>query len=225
MNPPPLRIAALASGRGSNLQAILDAVGRGSLAAEVVGVFSDRTRAPALERARNAGIAATAVKPSGFGNRERFDEHLFSLIDAVHPDLIVCAGYMRLLSGTQVMARPGRIINIHPSLLPAFKGLHTHQQALDAGASEHGASVHFVSPELDGGPVLSQARVPVIPGDDAERLGRRVLEREHPLLLATLALLASRRVGVVDHRIQLDGEPLAAPLLLQDDDRLAPPPH
>src|SRR5690606_40905414 len=138
-----------------------------------LGRFSDRTRATAVERARNAGITAAAVKPSGFGNREQFDELLFSLIDAVHPDLIVCAGYMRLLSGIQVMARPGRIINIHPSLLPAFKGLHTHQQTLDAGAREHGASVHFVSPELDGGTVLSQARGPVLPGDAADAQYRR----------------------------------------------------
>ncbi|AWV06564.1 phosphoribosylglycinamide formyltransferase [Marilutibacter maris] len=214
------RIAVLASGRGSNLQALIDAIAAGRLAAEVVGVFSDRAGAGALERARAAGIAAVSLRPRDFDSRPAFDEALFSRIDGVQPDLIVCAGYMRLLSEHVVEARAGRMINIHPSLLPAFKGLHTHQQALDAGATEHGASVHFVTAELDGGPVIAQARVPVLPGDDAARLAERVLAREHPLLLATVGALVEGRVRLLAGRVADRGRPLAAPLQLGDDDRL-----
>jgi phosphoribosylglycinamide formyltransferase-1 len=220
---PALRLAVLASGRGSNLRAILDAIARGELDAQVVGVFSDRAKAVALDHARAAGVPATALGPKGFPSREAFDEAMFSLVDAVHPDLIVCAGYMRLMSASAVNPRQGRMINIHPSLLPAFKGLHTHQQALDAGVAEHGASVHFVSAELDGGPVIAQARVPVLPGDDAERLAARVLQREHPLLLATLGELATGHLRLGPHGVQHDGVTLAAPLQLTADDRLAPP--
>ena len=154
-----MRLAVLASGRGSNLRAILDAIARGDLDAEVVGVFSDRAKATALDHARSAGVHAASLNAKGYPSREAFDEAMFSLVDAVHPDLIVCAGYMRLMSAEAVNPRLGRMINIHPSLLPAFKGLHTHQQALDAGVAEHGASVHAVIPELDAGPLLAQVRV------------------------------------------------------------------
>lgn len=218
-----LRLAVLASGRGSNLRAILEAIARGELDAHVAGVFSDRAKATALEHARATGVPATAISAKDYPSREAFDEAMFSLVDAVHPDLIVCAGYMRLMSADAVTPRAGRIINIHPSLLPAFKGLHTHQQALDAGVAEHGASVHFVTAELDGGPVIAQARVPVLPGDDAERLAARVLEREHPLLLATLRELAAGRVGLGPDGVQHGGATLASPLQLTADGRLAPP--
>lgn len=219
----PLRIAVLASGRGSNLQAILDAIAVGELAARVVGVFSDRRRAFALERATMAGIAATAVQPGRFPDRRAYDEALFARVDAARPDLIVCAGYMRLLGPTEVAARDGRIINIHPSLLPAHKGLHTHQQALDNAVSEHGASVHFLTAELDGGPVIAQAVVPVEPGDDADRLSARVLEREHPLLLETLKLFAARRLALRDGAVHLDGLTLLLPLRLDSANKLHPP--
>ena len=212
------RIAVLASGRGSNLQAIIDAIAGGRLEAELAGVFSDRPRALALERARHLGVPALAVRPGDFDSRADADAELFRQIEAVRPDLIVCAGYMRLLSAREVAPRIGRIINIHPSLLPAFKGLHTHQQALDANATEHGASVHFVTPELDGGPVIAQATVAVDPTDDAERLALRVLEREHPLLLATLDLLVAGRITLATApcgpRVEFDGVPLSAPLQL-----------
>lgn len=215
-----MRLAVLASGRGSNLLAILDAIAHRDLDAEVAGVFSDKPKALALTHARNAGISAVAVSPRDFTSRAAFDEHLFSLVDAVQPDLIVCAGYMRLIGDTAVAARIGRMINIHPSLLPDFKGLHTHQQALDAQARVHGASVHFVTPELDGGPVIAQARVPVEAGDDAERLAARVLQREHPLLIATLRELAADRIALRDGRVYFDGHALAAPLQLDDHNRL-----
>ena len=212
------RIAVLASGRGSNLQAIIDAIAGGRLEAELAGVFSDRPRALALERARHLGVPALAVRPGDFDSRADADAELFRQIEAVRPDLIVCAGYMRLLSAREVAPRIGRIINIHPSLLPAFKGLHTHQQALDANATEHGASVHFVTPELDGGPVIAQATVAVDPTDNAERLAVRVLEREHPLLLATLDLLVAGHITLATApcgpRVEFDGVPLSAPLQL-----------
>lgn len=215
-----MRLAVLASGRGSNLLAILEAIARGELDAEVVGVFSDKADAPALARARDAGIEARSLSPRDFASRIDFDEHLFSLVDAVQPDLIVCAGYMRLISDAAVAARTGRMINIHPSLLPDFKGLRTHQQALDARARVHGASIHYVTPELDGGPVIAQARVEVEAGDDATRLAERVLQREHPLLVATLREISSDRIAWKNNSVHFDGHPLRAPLQLDDRNRL-----
>ena len=210
----PLRIAVLASGRGSNLQALIDAIAGGLLDARIVGVFSDRSGALALQRANAAGIPAQAILPRAFANRLAFDEEFFSRVDAAGPDVIVCAGYMRLISEHAVDAHRGRLVNIHPSLLPAFKGLHTHAQALEAGVAEHGASVHYVTPDLDGGPVIAQVRVPVQPGDDAESLARRVLAREHPLLVETLSLFAAGRLALRDDRVQLDGVALSTPLQL-----------
>lgn len=218
-----LRIAVLASGRGSNLQALIDAIAAGRLDAELVGVFSDQAGAFALERARRAGIPAFALSPRDFATRLAFDEQLFSRIDGVHPDLIVCAGYMRLVSEREVAARAGRMINIHPSLLPAFKGLRTHDQALAAGVTEHGASVHVVSAELDGGAVVAQARVAVRPGDDAATLAQRVLAREHPLLVETLRWLAAGRLTLHRDAVDLDGERLSTPLQLDPDNRLNAP--
>jgi phosphoribosylglycinamide formyltransferase 1 len=215
-----MRLAVLASGRGSNLLAILDAIAHGELGARVVGVFSDKADAPALDRARDAGIEAQSVSPRGFASRVEFDEHLFSLIDAVQPDLIVCAGYMRLISDAAVAARTGRMINIHPSLLPEFKGLRTHQQALDAQARVHGASVHYVTPELDGGPVIAQVRVAVEAGDDAARLAERVLQREHPLLVATLREISAGRITWGNDGVHFDGRPLQIPLQLDDRNQL-----
>lgn len=218
-----LRIAVLASGRGSNLQALLDAIAAGTLDAQIAGVFSDNPAAFALERARTAGVPMCAVRPRDFATRAAYDEHLFSRIDDIQADLIVCAGYMRLVSEREVEARRGRMINIHPSLLPAFKGLRTHEQALAAGALVHGTSVHYVTPELDGGPVIAQARVPVLDGDDAATLAARVLQREHPLLRETVRLLAMRRVTLTAQGVCLDGRPLPAPLQLDADDLLAVP--
>ena len=221
-----LRIAVLASGRGSNLQALIDAIAAGRIDAQLVGVFSDRADAFALERARRAGIATLSLSPRDFADRLAFDKQLFSHIDAVHPDVIVCAGYMRLLSDREVEARAGRMINIHPSLLPEFKGLRTHHQALAAGVSEHGASVHVVSAELDGGPVIAQARVAVLSGDDVPMLAQRVLDREHPLLVETLRWLAAGRLVLDRYGATLDGAKLSAPLQLDADNHLiAEDPH
>jgi len=209
-----LRLAMLASGRGSNVQAVIDAVADGHLDAQIAGVFSDRPEALALTRARNAGMAAHALSPTAFASRAAFDRALFARVDACAPDIIVCAGYMRIIGADEVAPRFGRILNIHPSLLPRFKGLHTHAQALAAGVAEHGASVHYVSAELDGGPVIAQARVPVLAGDTPARLAARVLEREHPLLLAVLRWLSAGRIALKDGRVYADGRALAAPLVL-----------
>lgn len=217
----PLRIAVLASGRGSNLQAILDAIAAGTLDAEVVGVWSDRRDALALERASGAGIPAHVVRPREYADRVAHDAALFDSVDSAAPGLIVCAGYMRLIGADVLATRPGRLVNIHPSLLPAFKGLHTHQRALDAGVPEHGASLHYVTAELDGGPVIAQARVPVHAGDDALSLSARVLAREHPLLVETLRWIAAGRVRWHEEGVHVDGRPAAAPLQLAATDRFA----
>lgn len=215
------RIAVLASGAGTNLQALIDAVADGDLAVEIIGVFSDKSKAFALERARAAGIATTVVAPRHFATREAHDEAFFAAVDETRADLIVCAGYMRIIAAAQIERRPNRMINLHPSLLPAFKGLHTHQQALDAGVAEHGASVHVVTADLDDGPVLAQARVPVLPSDDAESLGARVRTVEHPLLVQTVRLLAEDRLRLCGDGPHLNGTPLAAPLQLGANRRLA----
>ena len=221
------RLAVLASGRGSNLQAIFDAIADGRLPAQVVGVFSDRADAYALERARLAGVPATTVRPREFADRATYDQALFAKVDASKPDLIVCAGYMRLIGDAEVEQRLGRMINIHPSLLPAFKGLRTHEQALAAGATEHGASVHFVTAELDGGPIIAQARVPIEADDDVAQLSARVLGREHPLMIEVLRLMAAGRLRLEtrghESIVQLDDQPVTVPLQLAQDNRLPSP--
>lgn len=206
------RLAVLASGAGTNLQALIDAIADGTLPARIVGVFSDKASSQALARARDAGILATALSPKTFASREAFDAALFAAIDAADPDLIVCAGYMRIISAAAIERRPDRMINLHPSLLPAFKGLHTHRQALATGVAEHGASVHVVTPGLDDGPVIAQARVPVLPDDDEAALAARVRAVEHPLLVETVRLLAEGRLRLSGGAIFLNGTRLTAPL-------------
>ncbi|PKH74149.1 phosphoribosylglycinamide formyltransferase [Stenotrophomonas sp. Betaine-02u-21] len=214
------RIAVLASGRGSNLQAILDAIAQGELQAEVVGVFSDRRDAQALQRVPVAQRWAAA--PRDFADRAAYEAALGDAIAASAPDWIVCAGYMRILGEAFVARFDGKLVNIHPSLLPLYKGLHTHARALEAGDAQHGASVHFVVPELDAGSVLAQARVDVLPGDSPETLAARVLAVEHPLLIASLQLLASGRVTEQNAQLQLDGHPLFSPLVLDSARMLQP---
>lgn len=220
----------LASGTGTNLQALIDAIHANAAAADtapdaldacIVGVFSDKANCFALQRARDAGIPAVARSPKAFADRAAFDAAFFADVDASRPDLIVCAGYMRIISAAEIARRPGRMINLHPSLLPAFKGLQTHRQALDAGATEHGASVHVVTADLDDGPVIAQARVPVLAGDDVDTLAARVREVEHPLLVETVRLFAAGALRLEDGRIRLNGAPLTAPLQLRANHRLA----
>ena len=214
------RVAVLASGRGSHFASLAEAADCGELPIVLVGVFSDRPDAPVLQRAAERGLPSHVFAPKQFPDRAAQESALFDAVDAASPDLIVCAGYMRILSPDVVAPRSARMLNIHPSLLPRHRGLHTHRRALEAGDREHGASVHFVTPELDGGPVLAQARVPVRPADDEASLAQRVLQREHPLLRACVALFASGRVALACDAIHLDGRALAAPLQLDGQDRL-----
>ena len=206
------RIAVLASGRGSNLQAIVDAIAAGTLDAEVVGVLSDKPDASALLKV--APERRWSGSPKQFADRAAFDAALGDALAAFAPDWIVCAGYMRILGEAFVQRFAGRLINIHPSLLPKYKGLHTHARALEAGDAEAGASVHFVVPELDAGTVLAQARVPVQPADTPELLAQRVLAVEHPLLIASLRWLVAGRVAERHGQLQVDGHPLFSPLRL-----------
>lgn len=214
----PARIAVLASGRGSNLQCLLDGIAAGQLDADIVGVFSDKPGASALDKV--AAGQRWARSPKEFASRDSFDIALGDAVAASHPDWIVCAGYMRILGAGFVERFSGRLVNIHPSLLPRHKGLHTHARAIEAGDTEHGASVHFVVPELDAGAVIAQARVPVLADDTPESLAARVLAVEHPLLLASVRLLATGRVTEQDGRIRLDGQSLFKPLRLDSAETL-----
>ena len=216
-----LDIAVLASGRGSNLQALLDAIAAGTLDARIAGVFSDKPACGAIAIARGHGLHAVAVSPRDCADRTAHDEALFSEIAAVQPDLIVCAGYMRIIGAIFVRRFEGRMINIHPSLLPKYTGLDTHARALAAGDREHGASVHALIPELDAGPLLAQVRIPVLAGDDAASLASRLLPREHALLVATARLFAQGRVQLHANHARLDGRPLAAPLQLDAANHLS----
>lgn len=213
------RIAVLASGRGSNLQALVDAIEAGRLAAGIAGVFSDKPASGAIAIARRHGLPAVALSPRDYGSRAAHDEALFSEIGRVQPDLIVCAGYMRIIGEAALRRFEERMINIHPSLLPKYPGLDTHARALAAGDTEHGASVHAVIPALDAGPLLAQVRLPVNADDDAASLARRLLPREHALLVASVDLLASGRARLRPDHVELDGRRLARPLQLRDDNR------
>lgn len=174
----------MVSGRGSNLQAILDAIADGGLDADIVGVFSDKPACTALMRVDERLRWSRDAK--AYAERSAFDTELGDAVAASQPDWVVCAGYMRILGGGFVHRFADRLINIHPSLLPKYPGLHTHRRALEAGDAEHGASVHWVIPQLDAGQVIAQTRVPILPGDDAASLATRLLPAEHALLVSVL---------------------------------------
>ncbi|GEA59514.1 phosphoribosylglycinamide formyltransferase [Vibrio comitans] len=175
------RIVVLVSGNGSNLQAIIDACANGDIQGQVCAVFSNKEEAYGLERARTAAIPAHALSHKNFADRLSFDLALMKQIDEYQPDLVVLAGYMRILSDEFVEHYLGKMINIHPSLLPKYPGLNTHQRAIDAGDSEHGSTVHFVTPELDSGPIVGQVKVAITASDDAESLMAKVQKAEHQL--------------------------------------------
>jgi phosphoribosylglycinamide formyltransferase-1 len=214
-----LRLAVMASGGGSNLGAILDACRTGRISAEVVVVISDQPAARALTRASDVGIPALPIPPEAGETRESHGERLLAALRPFDADLIVLAGYMRILSTAFVQRLSGRMVNIHPSLLPRHKGLHTHRRALEAGEPEHGCTVHYVTPELDGGPAVLQAKVPVLPGDDETTLAARVLTREHVIYPKVIGWIAAGRLRCPDGVPMLDGRPLTAPLC--DDGSLA----
>jgi len=208
----PLPVVVLISGSGTNLQALIDGQLAGSLAIDIRAVISNRGDAFGLQRAQRAGLTAQVLNHRDFPTREAYDAELLALIDGFAPGLVVLAGFMRILTPAFVKHFHGRLFNIHPSLLPKFPGLRTHQRAIDAGEREHGATVHFVTEELDGGPAVLQARVPVLPGDDAETLAARVLEQEHRIYPLAVRWFAEGRLRLApDGRALLDGTPLPCP--------------
>jgi phosphoribosylglycinamide formyltransferase-1 len=216
-----LPIAVLASGRGSNLAALLDAHAAGKLPVEFKLVAGDHAGAPALRNAEAHGIPTFALEPKSFANRREFDEALFANVAASGAGLVVLAGFMRIIDPLVTAQWTGRMINIHPSLLPKYRGLHTHRKVLRHGDAEHGASVHFVSAELDGGPVIAQARIDVRADDTEESLAARLLPFEHRLMVACVAAIARGMLCQRDGRTWFNGAPLAAPLKLDGDGRLA----
>lgn len=201
-------IVILISGRGSNMEALIGARDRGDLPVNIAAVISNRPDAKGLETAAAAGIATRCLDHKAYAGRDAFDAALAACIDEFAPDLVVLAGFMRILTPDFVRHYEGRLLNIHPSLLPSFPGLHTHQRALDAGDREHGCSVHFVTPELDGGPVIAQAVVDVRPEDTAATLADRVHAAEHRLYPAVLGWLADGRLRYRDEKPWLDGQAL-----------------
>ena len=204
----PLALVVLISGNGSNLQAIIDAIRGQGLQAEVRAVISNNPGAYGLTRARNANIAAEILDHRRFPSRDAYDRELQALIDRYQPDLVVLAGFMRILTEDFVNHYHGRMLNIHPSLLPKYQGLNTHQRVLEAGDAIHGVSVHFVTPELDGGPVILQAEVPVHPGDNADDLAQRVHQQEHVIYPLVIRWFAEGRLCFHNNTILFDGKPL-----------------
>jgi phosphoribosylglycinamide formyltransferase 1 len=202
------RIVILISGRGSNMEAIVRACATEGWNARVVAVISNRADAQGLEFARQHGIATAVVDHQDFASREAFDAELARAIDGFAPDVLALAGFMRILTDAFVRRFEGRLINVHPSLLPAFTGLHTHRRAIEAGCKLAGATVHFVTPTLDFGPIVAQAVVPVLPGDTPEALAARVLEREHVLYPRALRWLVHDLLNVADGVVtHVRGEP------------------
>ncbi|HEE0106928.1 TPA: phosphoribosylglycinamide formyltransferase [Citrobacter gillenii] len=198
-------IVVLISGNGSNLQAIIDACKQKKIKGTLRAVFSNKADAFGLERAREAGIPAHSLEASQFARREAFDRQLIQEIDAYAPDVVVLAGYMRILRPAFVAHYAERLLNIHPSLLPKYPGLHTHRQVLENGDEEHGTSVHFVTDELDGGPVILQAKVPVFDGDSEDDVTARVQAQEHAIYPLVVGWFVDGRLQMRDNAAWLDG--------------------
>ncbi len=203
------RILVLLSGTGSNLQAMMDTADQGKLGGQVIGVISNRSDAYGLERAAMAGIPTKVLEHGLFTSREDYDEALAGLIFTFEPDVIVLAGFMRILTTQFVQTFKGKMLNIHPSLLPQYTGLNTHKRVIEAKEEVHGCSVHFVTEELDGGPVVLQAKVPVFPEDTEQDLQERVQQQEHQIYPLTVQWLASGRLALNHDVAELDGQVLA----------------
>ena len=199
------RILVLISGSGTNLQAIINACNSTDYPGEVVGVISNKSDAYGLTRAKNANISGLTLSHKDFNSREEYDQELVKKIDSYTPDIIVLAGFMRILTPSFVQHFQGKLINIHPSLLPKYQGLNTHQRAIDAGDEVHGVSVHFVTEELDGGPVILQAKVPVFKGDTSDDLAARVHEQEHRIYPLVVRWFCEKRLSMQDDQAILDG--------------------
>ena len=204
------QLAVLISGSGTNLQAIMDAQKTGTLDAEIAVVFSNRANAAGLERAAQAGIPTASLDHRDYPDREQFDQAMIEVLTPYAPDTVVLAGFMRILSAVFVRHYAGQLINIHPSLLPKYRGLNTHARAMEAGDSEHGCSIHFVTEELDGGPLIAQAPIAVHANDTVDSLSKRVQQREHLLYPQVLQWRAQDRLELTDNGVVLDGKPLPA---------------
>lgn len=209
-----LRTVVLISGRGSNLGALIDATENADLDIDIRAVISNRPGAAGLATAASHGIACQVIDHMAFAVREAFEEALLATIEASSPELVILAGFMRILGQKTVANLAGRIINIHPSLLPAYPGLHTHERALAAADRIHGASIHFVTGELDGGPVISQVTLPTNQDDTAAALAARLLPLEHQLMVATVELFSERSVELRDDCVYVKNQPIHAPLAL-----------
>jgi phosphoribosylglycinamide formyltransferase-1 len=207
-----LALVVLISGRGSNLQAIIDAIARGELPATIRAVISNRPKVPGLDRARCAGIPTEVVDSAAHPDRASYEKALAEAIDRHRPDLLVLAGFMRILSEAFVRRYDGRILNIHPSLLPEFSGLDTHRRAIEAGVAEHGASVHFVTRDVDGGPVVLRGKVPILESDTPASLAERVLAIEHRIYPIVIRWFAEGRLRKQGDRVLFDGRELHQPL-------------
>tara|TARA_R110001583_G_scaffold83_8_gene1043 strand:+ start:2260 stop:2904 length:645 start_codon:yes stop_codon:yes gene_type:complete len=199
------RIVVLISGGGTNLQAIIDASKHDNYSGDIVAVVSNKADVYGLTRAQDADIPTSVLSHKDFDSREDYDSALITEINHYQPDLIVLAGFMRILTPKFVQKFQGRLINIHPSLLPKYQGLHTHQRAIDAGDTEHGVSVHYVTEELDGGPVILQAKVPVFPEDTADDLAQRVHQQEHRIYPMVVNWCCTKRVTMVEEQALFDG--------------------
>ena len=208
--PDTCDVVVLLSGTGSNLQALIDSDDVKASPATIRAVISNRADAYGLQRAKDAGIATRVLDHKAFEGREAFDAALIQVIDEFKPQLVVLAGFMRILSADFVRHYQGRLLNIHPSLLPKYKGLHTHQRALEAGDSEHGCSVHFVTEELDGGPLVVQAVIPVESDDSPHSLAQRVHTQEHRIYPLAVRWFAEGRLSLDEQGALLDGQLLAA---------------
>ena len=211
------RVTVLISGTGSNLQALIDARQQGRLDMNLTRVISNRADAPGLHRAARAGVPGSVLSHTEFSSREDYDRALAELIAAQDPELVVLAGFMRILGPAVIRAFGGRMINLHPSLLPLYRGTDTYRRVLQAGDKEHGASMHFVSGELDGGPLISQVRIPVRAEDTAELLAARLAPREHELIVATTRLFCQRLLRLSGDRVYYADKLLHQPLQLQTD--------
>lgn len=203
---PKARIAVLISGRGSNLQALIDAAAAPDYPGEIALVISNRPKAKGLERAAKAGIAQETIDHKDFENREDFEAAVNDALKIAKIDYVCLAGFMRRLTDSFASDWRGRLINIHPSLLPAFKGLHVHERMIEAGVKLAGCTVHFVSSEVDAGPIIGQAAVPVLPGDNEEKLAARILEQEHKLYPACLQLLIEGKARLAGHSVPFSDE-------------------
>ncbi len=215
----PTSVVVLISGSGSNLQAIIDACKNQSINASISAVISNRPDASGLERAKKSNIPAHYIDHTEFPDRESFDTALAEIIDQYQPELIILAGFMRILSASFIRRFSGQTLNIHPSLLPKFPGLNTHTRAIDAGETQHGCTVHFVTEALDGGPLIAYSELNINIDDTAESLAKRVLTMEHNLYPKVISLFAEKRLYMKGDSVELDGERLTSPLKIIEHSR------